>query len=153
MGLLSNLKNAATAYEDRSMNVDTKNLVGANEGIIRNLPRDFFNKNFSKGKDISLSEFFPTIFYFLETLWYNRRKKIFYLWDSGFCDVNRHIIFMSDFQAEILKKSNAWIVGETFKSVSSQFEQLITLQGKYLRKFWPAGHALLVTITEAGHSP
>ncbi len=59
---------------------------------------------------------------------------------------------MSNFQAKILKKSDVWIVDGTFKSVPSQFEQLITLQGRYLGKFWPAGHALLVTKTEAAYS-
>ncbi len=56
---------------------------------------------------------------------------------------------MSDFQAENLKKSDVWIVDGTFKSVPYNFEQLITLQGRYLGKFWPVGHSLLVTKTEA----
>ncbi len=58
---------------------------------------------------------------------------------------------MSDFQIDILKHSGTWIIDGTFKSVPNQFSQLITIQGKYLGKFWPCSHALLVNKTEAGY--
>ncbi len=69
MRLLSNLKNAATTSEDRSMNVVTRNLVSANEEVIRNLPRErSLTRIVQRERASALPEFVPTIPEIPETL-------------------------------------------------------------------------------------
>jgi len=90
-----------------------------------------------------IPEFVPSIAYFPKSLWNNSRGELFLRYDSGIKDEDRFVIFSSEYQMSILKDSELWVMDGTFKSVPNHFEQMLTIQGKYLGKYWPLVHIIL----------
>ncbi len=82
-----------------------------------------------------LPDFIPTILEIPESLWYNTRNETFFRIVSGSGNLNRYIIFLSDFQKNILNYSTTWVIDGIFKSVPNHFYQLITIQERYLGRF------------------
>ncbi|KAG0437009.1 hypothetical protein DMUE_3927 [Dictyocoela muelleri] len=81
-------------------------------------------------KDIVPDEDIPKI------LRFNLRNDNFLIFDSGIFDLDRIIIFQSPIMNEIMKKVSIFTIDGTFRSVLSQFIQLITVNGfMYARSF------------------
>ncbi len=102
MKVLSQLKNVSRASEEKTLNVVTRQLVGIDANVIRNLPRErSLLRTVQRERAGNLPHFIPTIPEIPESLWNNSRGEVFYQRDSGFYDINRHIIFISTFQCNI----------------------------------------------------
>ncbi len=146
MEVKSRLKIVARASEDRTTNVVFKELNDVTDDVIQNLPRErSLNRIVQRERLSVIPGFVPSVPEIPECLWNNNRGEIFFRSDSGVNDVSRHVIFKSDLQLNVLKESETWIVDGTFKSVPGYFDQLVTIQGKHLGRFWPCLHALLIT--------
>ncbi len=153
MKTLASLKNSSRMSGDRTQNVVTRQLVNLNNEVIQIMPKErSLSRAVQRERANELSNIIPTLPEIPERLWNNSRGECFYQRDSGYGDINRHVIFMSDFQKNVLKKAKTWIIDGTFKSVPNQFHQLVTIQGLYLGKFWPCIHALMVNKSEMAYN-
>ncbi|KAG0426228.1 hypothetical protein DMUE_5983 [Dictyocoela muelleri] len=63
----------------------------------------------------------------LKVLQYNLRNENFLIQDTGINDIDRIIIFQSNYMNEVMKRCKIFIIDGTFKSVTNQFTQLIVI--------------------------
>jgi hypothetical protein len=77
--------------------------------------------------------------------------KNFVLYDSGFDDTNRIIIFCSDFFLDKTKRCKIFGMDGTFKSVPREFEQLYSIHFYQLGKFFPAFFILMKNKLKASY--
>lgn len=67
----------------------------------------------------------------------------FLIHDSGYDDINRFVIFSSQFKSFFIMNADVWLVDGTFKSVPGDFYQLITVHIFIFGKTYPAYYILL----------
>jgi hypothetical protein len=79
-------------------------------------------------------------------------NKRFLLFDAGVNDNQRYVIFASDFQISCLKKSNVWLMDETFKSCPSEFEQMYSIQAYIYVKAFPCAFILIKNKKQENYS-
>ncbi len=149
MRIKKRMKDGAIGSRDNTVNVVRRQTSNLSTELIVNLPKeDSLKRSVQRIRAAEIPDYVPSIPEIPETLWYNTRDELFLRKDSGIEEVNRHVIFASDFQMCILEKAKIWVMDGTFKSVPLHFSQLVTIMGNYLGKFWICGHALLVNKTE-----
>lgn len=78
-----------------------------------------------------------------EQLRIDHQKNQFLMYDSGYEDENRYVIFSSKFKEKYINQSDIWLIDGTFKSTPSDFYQLVTIHIFILGKSFPAFYILL----------
>ena len=129
--------------------------------LVNNIIKDYDDETISKlpaNKSLNyivsrerlngIEDFSPSIPDFPLSLHNNLRGELFFRFDSGLNEVNRFVIFFSDFQKSIICKTKMWLIDGTFKSVPCHFNQLITIHAKFMGKFYPLVHILMKNKTE-----
>lgn len=78
--------------------------------------------------------------------------KRFLQYDSGVNDNGRFIIFFNGDFLDILKDIKKWVCDGTFRSVPSDFYQLLTIQGSFLGNFMPLIFVLMKDKSQSSYT-
>lgn len=88
---------------------------------------------------------------FPNVLKYNLLNELFLQYDSGFCDMERVVMFYTDFSKNWIKKAKTWLIDGTFWCVPAQFTQMITIHGLLFGKTYPLVYMLLKSKRESAY--
>ncbi|KAG0425952.1 hypothetical protein DMUE_6004, partial [Dictyocoela muelleri] len=147
------IKESALTNKTRGEKLIVEKTKDCNDEILTALPTFKTMQNMiSIIRNKQIPDFSPSIPDFPERLKLNCRGEIFLRYDSGVHDLHRHVIFFSEFQEKIIRKSTVWQFDGTFKSVPRNFSQLVTIYGEYMGKFYPLIYILLQTKTEDAYT-
>lgn len=147
---LSQVKNRANESNERPIDIITNITKNIPDCEIPNLQR--FKSISNQIRNIRNKEFAPlnTLIYDIpQVLKLNLREEEFLIFDTEPIDRDRIIILQSPKMNEFMQKSEIFIIDGTFKSVPSEFTQLITIQAYIFGRSFPCFFILCKSKSES----
>jgi hypothetical protein len=142
--LSNSLKQKATStrYKSESIITATTSTL-AIENLANNLKTDSMKKIISRERNKSQG---VSVIKFVEipiSLRKDYQGNEFFIFDSGYEDVNRFVVFSSVFKRKIIDISEVWLIDATFRTCPVNFYQLLTIQTYNFNRSFPMFYILM----------